>query len=26
LVDYRAGKPLAHIKEQLDWARWRIKT
>jgi len=25
-VDYRAGKPLAHIKEQLDWARWRIKT
>ena len=26
LVDYRAGKPLAHIKEHLDCARWRIKT
>jgi len=26
LVDYRAGKPLAHIKEHLDDARWRIRT
>ena len=26
LADYRAGKPLAHIKEQVDCARWRIKT
>jgi hypothetical protein len=24
LADYREGKPLAHIKEQLDCARWRI--
>lgn len=24
LADYRAGKPLAHIKEHLDDARWRI--
>lgn len=24
LADYRAGKPLAHIKDQLDCARWRI--
>ncbi len=24
LVDYRAGKPLAHIKDHLDCARWRI--
>lgn len=26
LVDYRAGKPLAHVKDHLDGARWRIKT
>jgi len=26
LVDYRAGKPLAQIKEHLENARWRIKT
>jgi hypothetical protein len=26
LKDYREGKPVAHIKEQLDCARWRIKT
>jgi len=26
LADYRAGKPLAHIKEQLDCARWRISS
>jgi hypothetical protein len=26
LVDYREGKPLANVKEQLDCARWRIKT
>ncbi|HXG65653.1 MAG TPA: hypothetical protein VNO70_11140, partial [Blastocatellia bacterium] len=26
LTDYREGKPLAHVKEQLDCARWRIKT
>jgi hypothetical protein len=26
LTDYRAGKPLAHIKEHLDCARWRIRT
>jgi hypothetical protein len=25
LTNYRAGKPLAHIKEQLDCARWRIR-
>jgi hypothetical protein len=25
LADYREGKPLAHVKEQLDCARWRIK-
>ena len=24
LVDYREGKPLAYIKDQLDCARWRI--
>ncbi len=24
LVDYRAGKPLAYIKDHLDCARWRI--
>lgn len=24
LADYRAGQPLAHIKDQLDCARWRI--
>lgn len=24
LTDYRAGKPLAHIKDHLDCARWRI--
>lgn len=24
LVDYRAGKPLAHIKDHFDCARWRI--
>lgn len=24
LTDYRAGKPLGCIKEQLDCARWRI--
>ena len=23
-TDYRAGKPLAHIKDHLDCARWRI--
>jgi hypothetical protein len=26
LADYREGKPLAHIKDHLDFARWRIKT
>lgn len=26
LADYREGKPLAHIKEHLDCARWRIKS
>jgi hypothetical protein len=26
LDDYRSGKPLAHVKEQVDCARWRIKT
>jgi hypothetical protein len=26
LDDYRSDKPLAHIKEQVDCARWRIKT
>jgi len=25
LTNYRTGKPLAHIKEQLDCARWRIR-
>jgi hypothetical protein len=24
LADYREGKPLAHIKDHLDCARWRI--
>lgn len=24
LEDYRAGKPIAHIKDHLDCARWRI--
>ncbi len=24
LADYRAGKPIAHIKDHLDCARWRI--
>jgi len=24
LADYRAGQPLAHIKDQLECARWRI--
>jgi hypothetical protein len=26
LADYREGKPLAHIKEHLDCARWRISS
>jgi hypothetical protein len=26
LVDYRGGKPLANVKEQIDCARWRIKS
>ena len=26
LDDYRNGKPLAHVKERVDCARWRIKT
>jgi hypothetical protein len=26
LDDYRAGKPLAHIKDHLDCARWRISS
>jgi hypothetical protein len=26
LNDYRNGKPLAKVKEQVDCARWRIKT
>jgi hypothetical protein len=26
LADYRDGKPLAHIKDHLDCARWRIPT
>ncbi len=26
LDDYRRGKSLAHVKEQVDCARWRIKT
>jgi hypothetical protein len=26
LADYREGKPLAHIKDHLDCARWRIPT
>lgn len=26
LVDYREGKPLANVKEQIDCARWRIKS
>jgi hypothetical protein len=26
LDDYRSNKPLAHVKEQVDCARWRIKT
>src|SRR2546421_11911121 len=26
LADYRAGKPLAHIKDHLDCARWRISS
>jgi hypothetical protein len=24
LSNYRAGRPAAHIKEQLDLARWRV--
>ena len=24
LTDYRAGKPIGHIKDYLDCARWRI--
>jgi hypothetical protein len=26
LADYRAGKPLAHIKDHVDCARWRISS
>lgn len=26
LANYRAGKPLAHIKDHLDCARWRISS
>jgi hypothetical protein len=26
LADYREGKPLAHIKDHLDCARWRISS
>jgi len=26
LADYRAGKPLGHIKDHLDCARWRISS
>jgi hypothetical protein len=26
LADYRVGKPLAHIKDHLDCARWRISS
>jgi hypothetical protein len=26
LTDYREGKPACHVKEQLDCARWRIKS
>ena len=26
LADYRAGKPLAHVKEHVDCARWRIRS
>jgi len=26
LADYRAGKPLAQIKDHLDFARRRVKT
>lgn len=26
LADYRESKPLAHVKDHLDCARWRIKT
>jgi hypothetical protein len=26
LADYREGKPLAHVKDHLDCARWRIGT
>lgn len=26
LADYRAGQPLAHIKEHLDCARWRLSS
>ena len=26
LADYREGKPLAHIKDQVDCARWRISS
>lgn len=26
LTDYREGKPVAHVKDHLDCARWRIKT
>jgi len=25
LVDYQAGKPIGHIKDHLDQARWRIR-
>lgn len=26
LTEYREGKPATHVKEQLDCARWRVKT
>jgi len=26
ITDYREGKPLAHVKDHLDCARWRIPT
>ena len=26
LDNHRNGKPLAHIKERLDWACWRIRS
>jgi hypothetical protein len=25
MIDYRAGKPIGHIKDHLDQARWRIR-